>query len=373
MKMIMSKNEFIKSLARVQGVVERRNNLPILSYVLMKAQDGSVEISSTDLDVGLRATHKADVVEKGVITVMAKKAFEIARELPEDEVEIVLEEKSRVRLTSGKANFRMVGLPPEEYPQLPEPTGKTELWTLKKPLEEMIQKTFFAVSHDQTRYALSGILVEIDTDINANRQTCRMVATDGHRLAHIERNCLRGVKEERKFILPRKAILELKKVLDDIEDEEIRIDYKDNHLFFIGQMVTLTARLVEGQFPEYQQVIPKSSASTAVMDREELNRVLRRIAILNADRANPARFIFSHEGLKVSADNPDVGDVEESMTIAFEGESLELGFNPRYIQDLLAAVTEQRITLGMNKALTPGLFTVEGDADYQYVVMPMRL
>jgi DNA polymerase-3 subunit beta len=373
MRVTMSKAELIKSLAKVQGIVERRNTLPILSYVLLNAQGSTVEVVSTDLEVGLKATYGADVQEAGSITLMAKKAFEIARELPEEEVEITSEDNAWVRLRSGRAHFRMVGLPKEDFPDIPAYASKDALMIDRRSVMEMIQKTSFAISHDQTRYALNGVLLEAAGEGDGNRQVCRMVSTDGHRLALIERPCLRGNTQDKSIIIPRKAVQELKKVLEDEVAEEVRMDFQENHVFFIGDKVVLAARLIEGQFPEYQQVIPKESKRKAVIEREEFHRLLRRVSILTSDRSSPVKFSFAADKMTVSTTNPDVGEASESMQVDYDGEPIELGFNARYLLDMLGAIDVPRVVVQMNEPLSPGLVTLENDPGYRYVVMPMRL
>jgi DNA polymerase-3 subunit beta len=374
MRVTMSKNEFIKSLAKVQGIVERRNTLPILSYVLMSAQGSGVEIVSTDLEVGLKASYDAEVAQPGTVTIMAKKAFEIARELPEEEVEIRSEDREWVRLSSGRATFRMAGLPKEDFPDLPKYSPRSSLQISRTAAMDMVAKTAFAISHDQTRYALNGVHMEFTTEEGAGGgQLCRMVATDGHRLAMVERPCLRGNTEDRSVIVPRKAVLELRRVMEDEGTEEFKLDFNDSHVFFIGLKVVLAARLIEGQFPEYQQVVPRESRRRAVLDREEFGQVLRRVSILTADRSNPVRFGFGPDKMTVSTANPDVGEASESMAVDYQGEPIELGFNARYVLDALGAIAEPRVVMGMNEPLSPGLLTPEGDQGYRYVVMPMRL
>lgn len=374
MKVNLSRAELVKSLAKVQGIVERRNTLPILSYVLMSAEGSSMEMISTDLEVGLKAIYDdVEVVEPGTVTIMAKKAFEIAREMPEEEVEIKSEDSSWVRLTSGRANFRMVGLPKDDFPEFPKYSSQAGMVISRKILIDMIHKTSFAISHDQTRYALNGVLMEVTTEETEGGQLCRMVSTDGHRLAMVEKACARGNTEERSLIVPRKAVMELKKLLEDESEEEIRMDFQENHVFFIGKKIVMAARLIEGQFPEYQQVIPKESDKMVVIDREEFNQVLRRVSILTADRSNPVSFKFEPEKMTISTNNPDVGEASESMSVEYEGEPIELGFNARYVLDVLGAVEEKKVVLQMNEPLSPGLLTQEEDQSYSYVIMPMRL
>jgi DNA polymerase-3 subunit beta len=374
MKIRMSKSELVRSFSKVQGIVERRNTLPILSYALVKAEGSGVDIVSTDLEVGLKGSYSAEIVEPGAVTVMAKKAFEIARELPEEEVEISSEENNWVRMVSGKADFRMVGLPKEDFPELPEYSQEAGLWLSRNSILEMIKMTHFAISHDHTRYALNGVLLEVTTiEGEGGNQVCRMVSTDGHRLALIESSSARGNTEERSIIVPRKAVVELKKILDEGEGEGINVDFSKNHVFFIDGEVVLTARLIEGQFPEYQQVVPKESRKRTTIDREEFHRVLKRVSILTADRSNPVRFAFSEGQMTISTNNPDVGEASENMEVDYSGEDIELGFNARYVLDVLAALDVEKVVLAMNEPLSPGLLTLEENGNYKYVVMPMRL
>jgi DNA polymerase-3 subunit beta len=375
MKLTMTKSELIRSLSRVQGVIERRNTLPVLSYVLIKARGSAVEVLSTDLEVGIKATYQADVAEPGTITLMAKKAFEIAREMPGEEVNLLSEANNWVRITSGKATFRVVGLPPEDFPDLPVQPATDGIAVDRQALMEMIQTTSFAISHDQQRYALNGLLLVLTPEEGeGGRQICRLVSTDGHRLALAERPILTGCTEEKNVIIPRKGVMELKKILDDeIQGDELKVDVQGNHVFFMGERVVLAARLIEGQFPEYRQVVPAEHKRVAVMDREEFNGVLRRVSILTADRNTPVKFAFGSGQLNVSAASNDLGEAEESMAIQYDGEPVEVGFNARYLLDFLSAVGGPQVTLSLSEPLAPGLFTIGARGVFKYVVMPMRL
>ena len=372
MEIIITKSEITAALAKVQGIVEKKNTVPILSCVLLEVEGANLHVSATDLEISLRSSYKASVSSEGSMTAPAKKLFEIVRELPDGDVRIMDDENGWVRIEMGRSRFKVMSLPKEDFPTVPLIEDGEKLYFDPSSLSKMIDKTNFAMSHDQTRHALNGVLWEVSPGSEGNAE-CRMVATDGHRLACIRRICRGDVAGMKGVIVPRKAIIELKRLIGEGGEQHIEVVLQENRMSFgIGDSIMVT-RLVEGQFPDYNQVIPEGSTRKAEVDREEFYRAVRRVATLSTDRSTPLKFNFKEGGVTVSTVNPEVGEATEDLEAGFEGDNLEIGLNARYIIDAFSVIEEARVRIEMNESLSPGLICPVGDDDYRCVIMPMRL
>jgi DNA polymerase-3 subunit beta len=372
MEIIVRKSELLNALSKVQGIVEKKNTVPILSCVLFEVEGTNLHVSATDLEISLRSSYKAEVSSEGTITAPAKKVFEIVRELPEGDVRVSASEGGWVKIEMGRSRFKVMSLPKEDFPAIPKIEDGEKFEFTPDSLSEMIEKTSFAMSHDQTRHALNGILWEISPAGDGEAE-CRMVATDGHRLAHIRRICRGEVTQKRGSIVPRKAIVELKRLIGESGENHIEVFFQENRMAFrLGDSIMVT-RLVEGQFPDYQQVIPAESGKMAVVEREGFYRAVRRVATLSSDRAAPLRFAFRDGGVTVSTVNPEVGEATEDLEADYKGEDLEIGMNARYIVDAFSSLEQEKVSIEMNEALSPSLVKPIGDEDYSCVIMPMRL
>jgi DNA polymerase-3 subunit beta len=372
MEILIDKSELLNALSKVQGIVEKKNTVPILSCVLFEVEGTSLQVSATDLEISLRSTYKVDVSSEGTVTAPAKKVFEIVRELPEGEVRVSASDGGWVKIEMGRSRFKVMSLPKEDFPAIPKIEDGEKLEFTPEILSEMIEKTSFAMSHDQTRHALNGVLWEV-SPAGDNEAECRMVATDGHRLAYIRRTCRGEVTQKRGSIVPRKAIVELRRLIGEGGDKSVEVFFQENRIAFrLGDSV-MVSRLVEGQFPDYQQVIPAESAKVAVVGKEDFYRAVRRVATLSSDRAAPLRFAFREKGVTVSTVNPEVGEATEDLEAEYKGEDLEIGMNARYIVDAFAALEQEKIRIELNEALSPSLIKPIGDEDYNCVIMPMRL
>lgn len=372
MEILVGKSELSSALSKVQGIVEKKNTVPILSCVLFEVEGSNLFVSATDLEISLRSRYQAEVSTEGAVTAPAKKIFEIVRELPEGDVRITAEDGGWVRLEMGRARFKVMSLPKEDFPSVPQIEGGEKLEFDAAMLGEMIDKTSFAMSHDQTRHALNGILWEI-SPAGDGQAECRMIATDGHRLAYIKRVCQGEVTGSRGAIVPRKAIVEVKRLLGEESGGKIEVFFQENRLSFrLGESIMVT-RLVEGQFPDYRQVIPEETGRKAVVGREDFYKAVRRIATLSSERAAPLKFQFKKGGVTVSAVNPEVGEATEDLEAEYQAEEMEIGLNARYIVEAFSALEQDQVSLEMNEALSPSLIRPIGDDDYRCVIMPMRL
>jgi DNA polymerase-3 subunit beta len=372
MHFTIEKEVFLRSLARVQGIVEKRNTIPILSNALIEAEEGSIKLTATDLEVGMQASYPATVTAQGRITVSAKKVYEIIKELPEREISFTAKENSWIEIRCGKSLFNIVGLSPEEFPYFPHP-GEDNLVSLPgSKLKEMIEKTSFSISTDESKYNLNGIFFR--TMEEKGRPLLRLVATDGHRLALIQTEVsLPEIPElEKGVIFPRKGIFELKKMIDEGEGD-LRFGFMDNNAVIRKDQTIIIMRLVDGDFPDYARVIPKNNDHVTLLNRESFLHALRRMAILSSEKSRGVKILVRPGTLEISSSNPEIGDAREDLEVDYQGPEISIGFNARYLMDILQNQQTKKIRMLIKDNLSPGLLMPEDDEDYLAVVMPMRL
>jgi DNA polymerase-3 subunit beta len=371
MEFSVQREDLVRGLHLVQGVVERRNTLPVLANVLLEPGEGGIALSATDMEVGLRALVPAVVRKKGAVTVNARKLYEIAREVSADEVVVKGAQPGWVELLAGRSRFRIVSLDAKDFPPLPlgadGPAGVT-LKIAAGTFREMIDKTLFAVSSDETRFNLSGVFLT-----NADDGALRMVATDGHRLAMIDRK-LGGARIERGVIMSRKGLTEARKLLDGAGEEDVVLTVAAKDVRLSLKNVSFFMRQVEGEFPDYRQVIPGAARAQARANRDDLLATLRRISLLASERSRGVKFHLEKGRLEISASNPDQGEASEDIEVSYSGEPLTIGFNARYLLDVLGVQPEGEVVeFGLTDEVGPGLIRGSQDPEYTYVVMPMRL
>jgi DNA polymerase-3 subunit beta len=374
MKLSVAKSELQRGLARLQAIVEKRNTMPILANVLLSAskapKPGSLEVAATDLEVGIRGTHAAEVERAGAITASAKKLYEIVRELPDEPVRLEVSDGAYLSICCARAAFQLAGTTAEEYPTLPSISPARVARVGAVVLGEMIERTLYAASGDETRYNLNGVYVEYLADSGK----LRMVATDGHRLAYVDRALgaeFEGL--ERGVIIPRKGLTELKRLVDEEDADEIELGFEGNSSVARKGGVTLVMRLIEGEFPNYRQVIPRESGRVLTLDTVVLAQSLRRVALLSAERSRAIKLEFAPGTLRLSSNNPDLGEAHEEVDVDFEGEPLSVAFNARYLMDALAVTRAKEVRLVLLDALSPAQLVPTDDPDALAVVMPMRL
>jgi len=371
MEFTVRREDLVRGLYLVQGVVERRNTLPILSNVLIEPAGEGIALTATDTEVGLRRLVTAEVRKKGAVTLNARKLYEITREVSAEEVVLKSVQAGWVEVLAGRSKFKIVSLDPKDFPQLPlgtdAPPGAA-LAIAAGTLREMIDRTLFAVSSDETRFNLSGVFLGNEDD-----GVLRMVATDGHRLAMVDRR-LPNARIERGVVMPRKGLVEARKLLEEVEDAEVTMFVSPKDVRLVLHSVSFFMRLVEGDFPDYRQVIPGAPRVQARANRDDLLSALRRISLLASERSHGVKLHLERGKLELSASNPDQGEASEEVDAQYTGEPLTIGFNARYLLDVLAVHAEgDVIELGFTDEVGPGVVRGSQDPDYTYVVMPMRL
>lgn len=372
MHFTIERDLFVKALARVQGIVEKRSTIPILSNVLIQAEDDAIRLVATDLEVGMKTTYPATVKKSGKITVSAKKIYEIVREFPEGEVSFVAKDNCWIELRCGKALFNIVGLSPEEFPYFPDTEGQSYFKVKAEVLKEMVERTVYAISTDETKYNLNGIFFkEMEQE---GTRFLRLVATDGHRLALYQAEVNIGdiTQLQKGVILPRKGVQELRKITEE-GGAEIELGFFDNNAVVRREQTTVVMRLVDGDFPDYDRVIPKTRDNEAVIDREAMLHVLRRISILANERSRGVKVRLAPGILELSSSNPELGEAREDMEIDYQGPETSIGFNAKYLLDILQNIGDETIEMVFKDHVSPALISPLGEANYQTVIMPMRL
>ena len=350
--------------------------MPILSNILLEAKHDGAEIVATDLEIGMRGLYKATVLEAGGVTISARKLYEIIKELPSGEIELTSGDNNWTTIQAGKSQFKVVGLPSGDYPALPsiEREGLTPL--AGAGLLELIRKTLFAAGDNDARYILNGLLVSLTTT-EKKTTLLRLVGTDGHRLAVAEREVgtpnAKQPAQDIKAIIPKKAAQEMRRLLEEGGDEEPLIGFTKNLMIFRKSGLLLTSRLMEGNYPNYQQVVPKESGKRIVVNRGLLESALRRVSVLSKDKANAVKVSFAPGGMTLFSSNPDYGEATEELVARYEGEALNTGFNARYLLDALSVMDGESVSLQMDTALSPCLIQEAESPGFKCVVMPIKI
>lgn len=371
MEFIISKNIFLEGLSKVQGIVEKRHTIPILANVLIESKNDEITITATDLEVGLKSKHKANVINEGKITVSAKKLFEIIKELPDKDIIFNSKNNFWVEIKCDKSIFNLVGLSPDEYPKFPEIDLNTSTIN-KNILNDMIEKTLFSVSNDETKFNLTGIFIK--SEIIENIKKMVFVSTDGHRLSMIQKNYEKELDKRylEGFILPKKGIIEIKKILETMEDEII-IGISDNNFSISNAKTTLIMRMVDGDFPDYKRVIPEKGSNAAVINKNLFLHALKRISLLSSEKSKGVKINLKKDSLILTSSNPDLGDAKEEIDIIYNGDDISIGFNAKYIIDILQVIKNENIIFNLKDNISPGLINPENDENHLSVIMPMRL
>jgi DNA polymerase-3 subunit beta len=371
MKLIIKKEEFLKGLQRIQGVVEKKNTMPILSNMLLIADNSGVEIIATDLEIGLRGRYAAAVEKPGAVTVSAKKMYEIVRELPAEDVQIKVDDNNWVKISAGHSQFKLVGLTRDEYPALPDVAEEGMIVIEGDTLRDMIKKTLYAVGENDARYVLNGLFVQMTQ--TKGGLNLRMVGTDGHRLSMVDRVADAKHKEE-SIIIPKKAMVELRRLLEeDAPEAELRLGFSKNHALFKRDGLVMVSKLIDGNYPNYLQVVPTKSTKKVTVSRDVFTHAVKRVSILSKEKTNAVKLQLEPGRLILSTNNPEVGEANEELDVEYKGEAIAIGFNSRYLMDVLLAMDRETVSLELSDALSPCLITEEGDENYKCVVMPMRV
>ena len=368
MNLTITKEQILTGLQAVQNVVSTRTTLPILSNVLLRAEGDRVEFTATDLDVTVACSVEAKVKKGGATTVPVKKLFGIVRELNGGEIDIEVDDKNVCSIRCGSSFYKIHGLGADEFPPLPKFKDDKKVTLTQETVKAMMSKTSFAISTDESRYVLNGIFISLKD----HKMT--MVATDGRRLALVDEEVDISEKSQGEFIIPAKAVNELNRLLQDKGDVEIK--FGENQASFTlkddkGFSVLVITKLIEGNYPNYRQVIPAEAKERMPLVREEFLQALRRAEIMTSEKANSVKLTFGKNNLAITANSPEVGEARETLAVNYKGKEIAIAFNPRYLIDPLNALTEDEVFFELIDELSPGVLKINGP--FLYVVMPMRL
>lgn len=365
MDFVISKEILVNGIQIVQNAVSQKSSLPILSNVLIEAGQGKIKLTATDLDIGISFSTEASIETEGAITVPARKFFDIVKALPDESpISISMKKSNYVTIKSAKAQFRMMGLPKEEFPNLPEFKDQDSVAIEQKTLKEMISLTDFAISKDDTRYVLNGTLLIVKED------TIILVATDGRRLATIEKKLGKKTLVDRSVIVPIKTIQEIKRMLTG--EGDVQVKFSENQIMFEFSSSLVISRLIEGEYPSYKKVIPERTGSEVIIKRDDFLNATRRASIFTEQDSMAIKFSIKKKKMVIEKETPYLGKATEEIGAEFSGqEDIDIGFNPRYLIDVLKNLEEDEIVFEVKDPTKPGVIR-RGD-EYTYVVLPMQL
>lgn len=366
MHITLSRADMLRAVQRCQNIVERRHTVPLLSNILLNADNNELTMTATDLELGIRTISQATVHHAGHITVAAKKLFDVLKEMNVDaDIDIKLED-TFLNIKSGRSRFRLATLPAEDFPDIQETESDSSTHINGGDLASMISSTSFAMSNDETRKYLTGILFEVDEQGRLN-----LAATDGHRLA-LTRICLEQKTEIRQSIVPHKAVMEMRKLCEDVPGQ-VTLTINDRQICLTSESYNLTSKLIDARFPRYEDVIPENNPEIAIAKRSSLDQILRRIMIVANEFTHDVRLQFKSGELVVSSHNTEQEQAEENIDLEYTGPEIEIGFNARYIRDVLGAMHGDTIRIYLKDELSPVLLKEEEESAASFVIMPMRI
>ena len=372
MEFTIEKDAFVKALQKIQGIVERRNTMPILSNVLIEATDDSLTLTATDLEVGMKSRYQAKVNNNGKITISAKKLYEIIRELPDEQIRFSTRDNNWIDISCGKAKFNIVGLSSDEFPSFPKIDEKDFISLNSSKLAKMIEQTSYSICHDETKYNLNGILFKVSEENDS--RLLRLVATDGHRLCVAEQAIETTSFEtlDKGVIFPKKGIFELKKLCDE-EESEIKLGFIDNSAAIVKGNTTVIMRLVDGEFPDYKRVVPVGNDKEIYIKREIFMHSLKRMAILSSEKFKGIKFEIENNIMEISSSNPELGEASEELEVKYTGNKIVTRFNARYLIDVLNVASSDEILLVLKDEMSPAILKEADSDNFISVIMPMRL
>lgn len=378
MEFTITKGEFFKGLQKSQGVADTKGAIPILSNILIEVIDSGIWIYATDLNIGIKGFYKASVKNKGKFTVNARKLFDIVRELPDADINISQKSGGKrkepeaesaelwINLSCGNYKTRLSGLPVDEFPAFPS-YGEDYLVKFEpSQLKDMVKKTIFSISSDETRYTLNGTLLEADEN------TVKMVSTDGHRLSYIKNENPKTVEKKINVIIPQKTTSELLKLVEDGE-EVVLFSIYENHVVFKKENFVLVSRVIDGQFPNYEVVLPKNNDKRVILNKDVLIHALKRVSLLSDEKSKMVKFNIEKDNIELISDTAGIGEAKEKIDVKYGGEGLSIGLNARYLLDIMSAVDSDEIFFDIKDPVSPTLFMPLNNENYKCVIMPMRL
>jgi DNA polymerase-3 subunit beta len=363
MKFSVSKEKLLAGLQTVQNVVSTRTTLPILSNVLLQASGGQLRLTTTDLDVGVSGVTDAQIEKEGGTTLPARRLATIVRELPAAEVQVEIDSKNIASIRCGQSFFKILGLPEEEFPPLPSFDNAKTFTISQQTLRDALKKTSYAISTDETRYVLNGILFSF----KENKLT--MVATDGRRLALVDLEMEFPRSQEADIIVPTKCVTELARLLGD--EGDVKMSVGENQVAFEIGATLLVSKLIEGNYPNYRQVIPGEAKERVTLERELFLNAVHRVSLLSSEKSNSVKLVFSKNNIEIAANTPDVGEAKESLAVAYKGREFSIAFNPEFLQAPLRNLSNDEVYLDLIDEMSPGVIKIQ--TPFLYVLMPMRI
>lgn len=368
MKLEIDKRDLLSLIGKTQNIVEKRNTMPILINVLLEADTETLKVFATDLEVSLTDQVSVKVQQAGKVAVSAKSLFEIAKELSEGPITLIKKENNWLEIKQGKYTSKIVGISADEYPIFPTFNSQAFITIDAQVLKEMIDKTIYSVSNDETRYHLNGVFFELNS-----QGGFKMVATDGHRMSLVNKPSEEvKVSNTQGVIIPRKGLHEIKKILESIEGN-VEIAIEGSQFVLKHSSTILMIRLIEGKYPNYQQFIPQKLPQKVMVNREAFLTSLKRVSLLANAKSKAVLLNLSNGKMEISSNNPELGDAKEEIEVDYTGTEIKIGFNAKYITDILTSIQQDKIDFELNDHLSPGLMRPHNDPSYTCVIMPMRI
>lgn len=369
MKVEIEKKDLLNLIGKTQNIVEKRNTMPILVNILLETSQDTLKVFATDLEVSLTDSAKAKIHQPGKVAVSAKKLFEITKELSDNApIKLVRKENNWLQIEQGRFRSQLVGVSADEYPIFPTLNLESFIKMDAQVIKDMIDKTIYSVSNDETRYHLNGVFFEV-----GGTADFKMVATDGHRMSLISKK-VSGANPQSSYgvIIPRKGLYEIKKMLEGIQGT-VEIAIEGVQFILRKADATLMIRLIEGKYPNYQQFIPSKLPQKIQVRRDLFLAALKKVSMMANEKSKAVLLNVTKDRMEISSNNPDLGDAKDEIEIKYSGNDMKIGFNARYIQDVLAAIEEDEIDFELNDNLSPGLMRPHNDSSYTCIVMPMRI
>ncbi len=363
MKFSVSKEKLLSGLQTVQNVVSTRTTLPILSNVLLQARDGQLRLTTSDLDVGITGATEAQVESEGATTLPARRLATIVKELPASDIHIDVDAKNIASIRCGQSFFKIMGLPEEEFPPLPQFAEAKTFTIPQQQLRDALKKTSYAISTDETRYVLNGILFSFKDG------KLTMVATDGRRLALVDIELEYPKENEVEIIVPTKCVTELGRMLGD--DGDVKMSVAENQVAFEVGSTLLISKLIEGNYPNYRQVIPQETKERVALERDLFLTAVHRVSLLSSEKSNSVKLVFSKNNVEIVANTPDIGEARESLPISYKGRDFSIAFNPEFLMAPLRNLTNDEVFLDLIDEMSPGVIKIQ--TPFLYVLMPMRI
>jgi DNA polymerase-3 subunit beta len=380
----IDKREFLKGLSIIQSVAGRKTTLPILTHILMQWDNNFLYLTGTDLETGIQEELSVKTIKEGKASVSAKKLYEIVRELPDETIHIQKRENHWITLQCGKSVFNIAGLDPDEFPSLPAYQDGSFSKISTRLLREMIEKIVYAASNEESRYHLNGVLfIQKKNGFgpsgggNEGKEILRMVATDGHRLSLVDRESPKISGVEKGIIMPKKGVLEIRKIMGDRDGEEdMEIYFDQTHGFFKLGKSLMVIRLIDGEFPEYEQVVPKGNDKKLVLEKESMSACLRRVSTMASERVEGIKFSLKKNLIEISSYHQDFGDAKEEVELVYDGPPIDIGFNARYLMEAFNVIDTEQVVIELKDEGSPGIIKPlsSTEATNQFcIIMPMRI